>query len=490
MAKINILYPKKTATIAPEIYGHFTEHIGGVIYDGIYLGKGHKCADENGFRKVIIEKLKQIKAPVIRWPGGCFAETYNWRDGVGENRPVRQSWWTYKDGRMESNQFGTHEFIKFCKEVNAKPYFAANITSTTPLDIFEWFDYCLSDAGTTTLALEREKNGSKEPFEIPYFGIGNENWGGGGNMRPEYYADLYRQYAMILNNMPFDTKLIACGFDYDWSHKFFENMEESWKNMHGYSIHHYCNAPGVATHFDENQWYQLLYTASQVEELINRHWAIIKGHGMEEHSKLVIDEWGAWYAEGGGPSNGKNLYEQQSTMRDAVVTALSLNIFNNHSDKIMMANVAQLVNNIHCLFLSSDDKCITTPTFQVFDMFKNHQGATAIETVVECEKSAFSDNGEDKYLSNISASASVKDGKTTLSLVNLSYTKEASVEICAYGAKKSDNMMVTVLAHRDPHAHNTFENPDNVTVCVAQITGNALMLPPASVTVVEFDTVI
>ena len=455
MKKVYLVYPKKLGTIAPEIYGHFSEHIGGVFYDGLWVGKDSKIPNINGFRKDLVEKLRAIHPPVLRWPGGCFAETYDWRDGIGENRPVRLNWWTYEDGRYESNQVGTHEFMELCEMIGAKPYVAANITSVTPQHILDWMDYCLSPRGTTTLALEREKNGHPEPFDIPFWGLGNENWGGGGEMRPEYYADAYRRLAMPARNVLNGTgnreaELYTCGsnaFDYSWTHGVVPVLEKSSKFVDGFAMHYYCGASGEAVDFTEDQWDELIWKATRMEEIIRRNWNIICGHNMQDHCKLVVDEWGCWHPGGSGPSKGYNLFEQQSTMRDAMVAALTLNIFNNHCDKVRMANAAQLVNNLHCCFLAGGEHCITTPTYHVFDMYQGHQGAEALETV-----------GPD----GLSVSASQKDGKTLVTIGNLSCREDVEISLESLGLRLPETGNARMLAHDDIHAHNTFENPENV----------------------------
>lgn len=481
MKKIYLIYPKKISTISPEIYGHFTEHIGGVIYDGIWVGRDSEIPNVKGFRKEIIDKLKHIKAPVIRWPGGCFAETYDWRDGIGDVRPVRKNWWINCDGRYESNEVGTHEFMDFCEEVGADAYFAANLTTATPLHIRDWMDYCLSERGTTTLAKEREANGHPEPFNIPYWGVGNENWGGGGNMDPDFYANEFRRYSTIMYNTATDTELYACGSnggDYTWTDKFMRNVRNSEKHIQGFAMHYYCGAAGDPLNFTVDEWNFMIEKANRMEEIIKRNWNIICGYGMENNAKLVVDEWGCWHSGGSGPSKGKNLFEQQSTMRDAVVSALTLNIFNNNCDKVRMANVAQLVNNLHCLFLSSGENCITTPTYHIFDMYKEHQGAECIETFV-------TDN--DELESSVSVSASVKDGKTLVTIANLSCVSDAEISLEGVGVDVPENAEITILCNDDMHAYNTFENPHRVEPkkMITDITKN-ITVPKAGVVSVYF----
>lgn len=483
MKKIYLMYPQKKGTIAPEIYGHFAEHIGGVIYDGIWVGKDSKVPNIKGFRKEIIEKLRAIKAPVIRWPGGCFAETYDWRDGIGENRPVRRNFWYFRDGRCETNQMGTHEFMDFCELVGADAYVAANITSVTPMHIRNWMDYCLSPKGTTTLAIEREMNGHPEPFKIPYWGVGNENWGGGGNMTSDFYANEFRRFSTVMNYFCGlkNIELYACGtdaFNYEWADGLMRNLRNSEKYMHGFAMHYYCRSAGDPVNFTNEEWSQLLVQAARMEEIINRNWSIICGYGMEKHAKLVIDEWGCWHPERSGPSRGKNLFEQQSTMRDAMVTALTLNIFNKHCDKIRMANVAQLVNNLHALFLAGGEHCITTPTYHVFDMYKEHQGAESIEVTV-------TDNED--FESSITVSASVKDNKTLITIGNLSCTEDSEFVLEAVGMDIPKTAEATLLYADDMHAHNTFESPENVVPVKIEVDiSKSIIIPKTGILAIRF----
>ena len=466
MNNIYVMLPKKLGTISPDIYGVFAEHIGGVIYDGIWVGENSSVPNTEGFRTEIIEKIKQAKIPMVRWPGGCFAETYNWRDGIcpRNQRPTRVNWWTKYDGRYETNEVGTDEFLRFCELTETEPYIAANITSTTPMDIREWMDYVNSPAGTTTLAKMREANGHKEPYNVKVWGVGNETWGGGGRMTPETYAHEYRKYAELMDNMEIggrNTKTFkfvgsgANGGDTEWTRKFLETVGEKNSRMTGYSFHYYCGNAGDPLTFTTEEWYEQLAKANRMQRMIDLHWGAIVSYKMEHCAKLAIDEWGCWHPDGSGPSKGYNLFEQQSTMRDAVVSALTLNIFNNNCSKIMLTTVAQLVNNLHCLFLSGGENCIETPTYHVFDMYKTHHGAEAVDTCTDADKTP---NG----LSELSVSASVKDGKLTVTVAHLSADKDIYANLSAVVGTIGKNAEMITLAADDIHAHNTFEDPERV----------------------------
>jgi len=474
MKNLYLYTPSVIGSIAPEIYGHFSEHIGGVFYDGLWVGRDSDIPNIRGFRKDLVEKLRAIHPPVLRWPGGCFAETYNWRDGIGENRPVRRNWWTPDDNRYESNAVGTHEFLDLCELIGAKPYFAANMTSLTPMDIRDWMDYCLSPRGTTTLALEREKNGHPEPWNIPFWGVGNENWGGGGDMRPEYYADNCRRYATIMRNTCPSVELFACGSnaaDYNWTHGIFPTLDG--RSLDGFAMHYYCGRAGDPLTFSNEEWDQMIHQAQKMEEIILRNWHIISGYAMENRLKLVVDEWGCWHPDGSGPSKGYNLFEQQSTMRDAMVAAMTLNIFNRHCDKVRMANVAQLVNNLHCLFLAGGENCIVTPTYHVFDMYKDHQGAASIETCV-------TDN--ENLASALSVSASIKDGKLLVTVGNLSCTEDQIFKLSCVGMNVSSSATATVLSNDDIHAHNTFDAPEAVKPVTVELdAAGEITIPKAGI---------
>ena len=461
MEKIYLYFPKKRGTISPLLYGALTEHIGGVFYDGLYVGKDSTVPNKNGFRLAAVEALKEAGISVLRWPGGCFAECYDWRDGIGEQseRPVRRNFWTQHDGRYENNAVGTDEFLGLCEDCGAEPYIAANATSLTPLAIRDWIDYCNSAENTTTLSRLRAANGHPAPYRVRLWGIGNECWGFGGNMTPESCAMEYRRYASIVKNASDDLMLIGSGAnagDYRWTREFLQAYSTSMHYMDALSFHYYTSARGGAVDFSENDWYSMLAAANKMEDLINRHYAAALSFGLEKDAALCIDEWGCWHPEGSGPSKGANLYEQQSTMRDAAVTALTLNLFNNNCEKIKIACVAQLVNNLHALFLASGEHFIKTPTFHVFRMFREHQGGTLIETGTTAPEIA-------DGLSGLSVSASVKDGFLTLTAANLSATEDREVSLEPVAAGFTGSASVTLLAADDVHAHNTFDAPETVS---------------------------
>jgi len=477
MDKIYLVLPEKLGKVAPEIYGVFAEHIGGVIYDGIYCGEDSGAENIRGFRKMIIDKMKEAGISMIRWPGGCFAEVYDWRDGIGpkEDRPTRVSWWTRFDGKYESNQVGTDEFLDFCQLCEAEPYVAANITSTTPLNIRDWVDYCNSPAGTTTMAKLREKNGHKEPYNVKYWGVGNENWGGGGNMTPEYYAMEFRRYAEMMYNVTDGLQLIACGSngtDYEWHRKLLDNITSPGSprfTMAGVAPHYYTGGMDTEpVNFDVAMWDKVIGFAGKIEDAIKRFWAQAVANRQEANAKLCIDEWGCWHKDGTGPSKGGNLFEQQSSQMDAVVAALTLNIFNNNCEKIKLATVAQLVNNLHALFLSAGEKCICTPSYHVFKMYRSHQNGAAVRSIPTGE--------------NCSVSASVKDGILTVTVANLSATEELNVQLDTLGGVMGKCAQLTVLGDGDIHAHNTFEDPErlvSVSSEIADFDGKLNLAPGA-----------
>ena len=443
---------EKIGTISPLLYGHFAEHIGGVIYGGVWVGEDSAIPNIHGFRLDLIEKLKRISPSVIRWPGGCFAETYDWRDGIGTDRPVRPTWWTRDDGLYENNAFGTHEFMELCALVGAEPYLAINATSLTPMDARNWVDYCNSPAGTTTLAAEREKNGSKEPFDVKFFGIGNENWGGGGTMCAQQYAWEYRKYATVVRNAAPNAKLIAGAANQHsikWTESFLASLNETYGTpvqVDGLS-HHYYFADAEDVGFTQEGWDKMIGKAKKIEEDIQTLIALLEKDGRSGQMKLYLDEWGSMCSKGVNAKEMNQLFRQQVTQRDAVAVALTFHIFHRYCYAVEMANIAQLVNCLSALFLTDGEKCIETPVYHVFDMYRAHQGAEAVQV--------------DTADSEISASASVKDGKLLLTLTNLSFCDDKEISL-NLGSDWSSSASAAMLCAENLCDYNDFDAPNRI----------------------------
>lgn len=481
-------FTKSRGTIRPTIYGHFAEHIGGVIYDGLWVGEDSKVENIRGFRKALVDSFRKIAPPVLRWPGGCFAETYDWRDGIGprEQRPVRAGWWYSHDHRAETNAVGTHEFLDFCRMVGAEPYIAANMTSLTPLDIRNWMEYCNYPANSTTLAKQRGANGDEAPFHVKYWGIGNENWGGGGQMTPEENIWEYKRYSTICNSLDRgNLKFIMCGangHDVEWTRRTMKEWASSKYHeapTWGMSVHYYCSTAGWPQNFTEDQWYQQLFQADFMRRIVDDHRAAMDEFDPKQEIGLVVDEWGCWHQDGSGPSKGYNLFEQQSSMRDAVVAAMTLNIFNNRCDVVAMANVAQLCNNLHSLYLAGGEHFVETPNYHVFDMYQGHKGGRQIETSVDAE---WMEREGFAPMQTLSVSASEKNGNVTITMANLHMTESQTVKITSIGKKLCGKAKLTTLWHEDVHACNTFEEPCAVMPadCEMEIHEDTRLVIPAA----------
>lgn len=519
MNTVSVNLNQEIGVINPNIYGHFIEHIGGVIYDGIWVGTESSIPNEAGLRLDLIESLKRLEPPVIRWPGGCFAEAYHWRDGIGPRaqRPVRNGWWQRLDGFLENNHFGTEEFMRFCRSIAAEPYLAAGVSGVTPMEIRDWVDYCNAPRGTTTLAQEREQNGSGAPHRVRYWGLGNENWGFGGNYTPETYCADFRRFSSIVAGptpavFPDSTfrgysfgdaeslKFIACGpngDDYEWTERFFKAWKpgsyDSIIPIDGYSLHYYCGTTGSATRFNEPQWYELIHRALEMEQLIDRHRAIMDRFDPDRRISLVIDEWGTWHEIGSGPTRNEYQFEQQSTMRDAVIAALTLNTFNNRADVVGMANISQLVNCLQSLYLANGDSFIETPVFHVFDMYRRHKGARAVPVCVSGPSIEFEYEGEHKHVPQISCSASLTNGLLCLTLANLDISSSARVRVNTGDRNKYMVVRRCDLHADDPQSVNDTDSPTRVSPVECNLrasTDELLELAPAAVVRVELEAVV
>lgn len=453
----------KVGHINKEIYGHFSEHLGRCIYNGIYVGEDSDIPNINGIRKDIIEAFKNIKLPVLRWPGGCFADEYHWKDGIGKKENRKKMINTNWGGLVEDNSFGTHEFMELCELVGCEPYIAGNVGSGTVRELSEWIEYMTFD-GVSPMADLRKSNGQDKPWQLKYLGIGNENWGCGGNMTPEYYVGLYKQYATFSKNFGNNRLFkIACGpsgDDYNWTEVMMKNlkMNGAWQaagiGLHFYSVPDWSDK-GSATEFSEEDYKNLLATVNYTDKLITRHSEIMNKYDPDREVALIVDEWGTWYEVEEGTNPGF-LY-QQNTMRDALVAAVSLNIFNRHSDRVKMANLAQICNVLQAVVLTEGDKMIKTPTYHVFDLYKNHQDAESVYCYAQ-NKNMY--DGKDTPM--ISSSASVKDGVMTITISNCNINEDAKIEcdICNFKVTDASARILT----NEIHAHNTFDNPNVVGI--------------------------
>jgi len=461
MTKFIINACNKKSKINKEIYGHFSEHLGRCIYEGIYVGENSPIPNTNGMRNDVVNALKKIKIPVLRWPGGCFADEYHWMDGIGPKETRKKMINTHWGGVVEDNSFGTHEFMELCRQLECEPYITGNVGSGTVEEMQNWVEYMTFD-GVSPMAELRAKNGSAKPWKLKYFGVGNENWGCGGNMRPEYYADVYRRYQTYVRNYG-DNKIyrIACGAnsdDYNWTDVV---MKLAGRFMDGISVHYYTvpgptwKNKGSATKFGENEWYSTLFKTLKMEELVTRHSAIVRHYDPEKRVGLIVDEWGTWYDVEPGTNPGF-LY-QQNTMRDALVAGINLNIFNKHSDVVVMANIAQTVNVLQSVILTEGEKMLLTPTYHVFDMYKEHQEATLLESFIETRNIGTEQN----IVPNLHESVSVaQDGSINITLCNLSHNESYSIDTEIIGFKAADiKGRILTGAIND---HNTFESPENV----------------------------
>jgi len=467
MARLYINPNRKTGHISPELQGHFSEHLGRGIYEGIYVGEDSEIPNENGMRKDVVEALKKIKVPVLRWPGGCFADEYHWKDGIGPKEMRKRMINTHWGGVLEDNRFGTHEYFELCRQLGCKTYINGNLGSGTVQEMSEWIEYMTFD-GVSPMADLRKKNGHEEPWKVDYFGVGNESWGCGGNMTPEYYGNEYRRYQTYIRDYHSDMSIqkICCGAnvdDYDWTRRVLKTTfarcpESQHGRMNGLSLHYYVQPggwenKGSATEFDEKVWYKTLAKAFYMDTLITRHAAVMDEFDPEKKIGMMIDEWGAWYDCEPGTNPGF-LY-QQNTMRDALIAGIQLNIFNKHCDRVKMANLAQMVNVLQSVILTEGEKMLLTPTYYVFQMYQFHQDANLVESSVETKKIGLE---EENQIPNLSESVSVdKNGKLHLTLANPSVTEAVSIEAIVTDTKVK-HIAGTILTN-EMHAYNTFENP-------------------------------
>lgn len=451
--------------INKHIYGHFSEHLGRCIYGGIWVGKDSEIPNIDGYRKDVLEAFKKIQIPNLRWPGGCFADEYHWKDGIGNpsERPKMVN--THWGGITEDNSFGTHEFLNYCKLVGTEPYICGNVGSGTVEEMSKWVEYINFD-GISPMAALRKENGQEDAWSVKYWGVGNENWGCGGNMTAEYYADLYKRYATYCRNYGQNTLFRVAGgaadSDYHWTEVLMQKVPLNL--MDGISLHYYTlpknwASKGSSLDFDKEEYLNTLINAHKMEELVSKHSNIMDKYDPEKKIALVVDEWGTWYdAE---PDRNPGFLYQQNTLRDAFVAGITLNIFNNHADRVKIANLAQSVNVLQALILTEEDKMILTPTYHVFDMYKVHQESILLPHYLQSEKYVEGD----KALSALHVSSSKdKNGKIHLSIVNIHPNKSMSLNCVIRGIEKIDKVKGQIITAPSLNTHNTFENPEQITI--------------------------
>jgi alpha-N-arabinofuranosidase len=474
--------------ISKHIYGHFAEHLGRCIYDGFYVGDENKTIpNTNGVRNDIIQALKELQIPNLRWPGGCFADTYHWKDAIGpksERKPIENTSW---GGYREDNSFGTNEFLDLCEILGAEPYLAVNMNTGTVRDAVDWVQYANHPNGTSYFTDLREQNGRDRPWHVKYWGIGNESWDCGGDMMPEYYVNLYRRYATAMTTYNNAEQLfrIAVGpgnpDQYHWIDVIMQNVPA--RRIEGISIHHYSvidwSKKGSSHDFSEEEYVQTMQKAFFMEEYISKNSALMDKYDPDKRVALIVDEWGGWY----DTDPGKSILYQQNTIRDAMIAGLTLNIFNNHADRVRMANLAQTVNVLQAVVLTEGEKMLLTPTYHVMNMYKIHQEGTLIPSKI-LDKAYF------QGMPAISASASMAgDNKMHISLTNIDHLNDQNVEIAINGFR-AQSVTGSVLTSAKVQDHNTFDQPDNVVPTAfngAKIDGKNLELtmPPNSVIMLE-----
>lgn len=479
--------------ISKYIYGQFAEHLGSCIYGGLWVGENSPIPNTKGYRNDVFNALKELQVPVLRWPGGCFADDYHWKDGIGprESRPrlVNNNW----GGTIEDNSFGTHEFLNLCEMLGCEPYVSANVGSGTVEEVSKWVEYMTADNGP--MAQLRKQNGREKPWHVKFFGVGNESWGCGGSMRPEYYADVYRRYSTYCRNYNgnelFKVASGASDYDYDWTEVLMKNIGG---RMNGLSLHYYTvlgwnGSKGSATHFNKDDFYWTMGKCLGIEEVLKKHISIMDQYDPKKNVSLMVDEWGTWWDEEPGTIHG-HLF-QQNTMRDALVASLTLDVFHKYTDRIMMTNIAQVVNVLQSMILTKDDKMVLTPTYYAFDLYKVFQGAKELPIQLTCEnRQVHSERGTDRTVPMISSTAAIDTKgnlQIALSNVDLDNTKEVTV---ALSNMKAKSVTGKILTSKQIDDYNSFDNPNVVKIEAfkgAKITKDGLKinLPAKSIVVLE-----
>ncbi len=492
-ARVAVNPSDPVARINPNIYGHFAEHLGRCIYDGIWVGPDSPIPNTDGFRTDVLQALRRMKPPVIRWPGGCFADDYHWQDGTGPRteRPRRIN--IHWGEVIETNQVGTQEFVHFCRLVGAEPYICGNVGSGTVRELRDWIEYC-NFPGDSTWARQRAADGSPDPLNVRYWGVGNENWGCGGNFSPEDYCTEFRRYASFARGFGHKLFIIACGSpgnDVEWTDRFFRKLKKDYWEFHNidaFAAHYYCGTAGTATDYSEDEWYHLIAKGLKMEELVLQQRAAMDAFDPGRQIGLIVDEWGTWHPVEPG-TNPSFLY-QQNTIRDALVAATTLDIFNRHADKVVMANIAQTVNVLQAMVLTEPDspRMLVTPTGYVYEMYSPHQGGKSVRALVETPDTSYTQSGKEYRLPLVSGSASLKERDLFLTLTNSHASQEIDLAIDLLGGATVESAEGNILSG-EIHTHNTFDAPEAITpaplAIVTRGTQIHLTMPPAAVAAVQ-----
>ncbi|MDR3309386.1 MAG: alpha-N-arabinofuranosidase [Tannerella sp.] len=491
------LHPSNAKDSIPRaIYGQFAEHLGRCIYGGLWVGESSTIKNTHGYRTDVLQALKDLKVPVLRWPGGCFADEYHWMDGVGrpENRPrmVNNNW----GGTVEDNSFGTHEFLNLCELLGCEPYISGNVGSGTVEEMAKWVEYMTSD-GDSPMAKLRRENGRDRAWKVRYIGVGNESWGCGGDMRPEYYADLYRRYAVYCRNYDgnrlYKVASGASDYDFNWTDVLMKNIGN---RMNALSVHYYTckgwnGSKGSATAFNSDEYYRTLQKCLDIENVIRRHCEIMDKYDPGKRIALLVDEWGTWWDEEPGTVSG-HLY-QQNTLRDAFVASLTFDVFHKYISRVKMANIAQIVNVLQSMILTDDSgRMALTPTYHVFKMYSVHQDALHIPASIVCDVKSSPDH---RTLPLLSATASIdRAGLLHISLTNIDADNAQSVSIDLSGLTIGKQISATILTSPNLTDHNTFDHPQTVSPAVfkdfALISPSTLQvnIPAKSIITVELSS--
>jgi alpha-N-arabinofuranosidase len=522
-SRIDVLLDEPSGVISPDLYGYLLENLGTVIYDGIWVGEHSKIPNLNGIRLAVIERLRDIKASVIRWPGGNFADYYNWEDGIGprQKRPRRTNQWTDElppevpsgPQRYDPNWFGTPEFMQLCQLSGGRPFLSVNVRSMTPQSFYEWVDYCNAPPRATSLSDARSRDGSRDPYGVRYWGIGNEVWAAGGNMTAAEYATLYKRFSAGVPNYGVDTCLVAAGpppgWNTEWIHEFMRICTGAVfpVRIDALSLHYYATLPFNylkprstvqdlfeddpdkvallnATEFATEQWYRTLHASARLRELIDTYWQALGVYDEKRNIKIAVDEWGAIYQRT-PTKNPANLTGRGVTLRDAVAASMTMDILNSRSNVLSVANYTGLINQEGGVFQADGAKFCTTPVYHVFKMYSGHQGGQSLRVLFDVPSIGAAETGQSSSIAHLSGSASLRDDVLTLTISNPHASKEHDSRVNIRGAI-ADRVAVATLTHTDIHAQNTFDNADNVVPKLAQINVNGssftYSFPPASVT--------